>query len=118
MNLDKFTNKAQEAITDTKNILTRFGHSQVSPEHLLLSMIEQKDGLTRTILEKLDGKPDAIAEDLEKYLASQPKGSAVNIAKDELHVSSKLMQLLEAAAREAEKMKDQYISLEHLLIAL
>lgn len=118
MNLDRFTNKAQEAITDTRTILTKFGHSQVSPEHLLLSMIDQKDGLTPTIIEKLDAKPSAIADDLEKYLASQPKGSAVNMQKDELHVSTKLMQLLEFAAREAEKMKDQYISVEHLLIAL
>jgi ATP-dependent Clp protease ATP-binding subunit ClpB len=118
MNLDRFTNKAQEAVTDTRGILTRYGHSQVSPEHLLLSMMEQKEGLTPTIIEKLDGKPSAVIEDLEKYLAGQPKGSAVNMQKDELHVSNKLMQLLEFAAREAEQMKDQYISVEHLLIAL
>jgi len=118
MNLDRFTNKAQEAVTDTRGILTRFGHSQVSPEHLLLSMLEQKDGLTPTIIEKLDGKPAEVIDDLEKYLAAQPKGSAVNMQKDELHVSTKLMQLLEFAAREAERMKDQYISVEHLLIAL
>lgn len=118
MNLDRFTNKAQEAITDTRAVLTKFGHSQVSPEHLLLSMLDQKDGLTPTIIEKLEAKPSEVADDLEKYLAGQPKGSAVNMQKDELHVSSKLMQLLEFAAREAEKMKDQYISVEHLLIAL
>jgi len=118
MNLDRFTNKAQEAVTDTRGILTRYGHSQVSPEHLLLSMLEQKDGLTPTIIEKLDAKPADVVDDLEKYLAAQPKGSAVNMQKDELHVSNKLMQLLEFAAREAEQMKDQYISVEHLLIAL
>lgn len=118
MNLDRFTNKAQEAVTDTRTILTRYGHSQVSPEHLLLSMLEQKDGLTPTIIEKLDARPADVVDDLEKYLANQPKGSAVNMTKDELHVSSKLMQLLEFAAREAERMKDQYISVEHLLIAL
>ncbi|MBX3137730.1 ATP-dependent chaperone ClpB [Candidatus Obscuribacterales bacterium] len=118
MNLDRFTNKAQEAVTDTRGILTRYGHSQVSPEHLLLSMLEQKDGLTPTIIEKLDAKPADVIDDLEKYLAAQPKGSAVNMQKDELHVSNKLMQLLEFAAREAEQMKDQYISVEHLLIAL
>lgn len=118
MNLDRFTNKAQEAVTETRNVLSRFGHSQVGPEHLLLSMIDQEDGLTSKILEKLDANPKAIVEDLDSYLASQPKGSAVNTTKDELRVSSKLMQVLEFAAREAEKMKDQYISLEHLLIAL
>ncbi len=53
MNLDRFTNKAQEAVTDTRNVLSRHGQSQVTPEHLLVSMLEQKDGLTRAILEKM-----------------------------------------------------------------
>ncbi|MBZ0187328.1 MAG: hypothetical protein K8F91_13860, partial [Candidatus Obscuribacterales bacterium] len=48
MNLDRFTNKAQESITNTKSLLTRFGHSQVTPEHLLLSLLEQKEGLAST----------------------------------------------------------------------
>lgn len=118
MNLDRFTNKAQEAIIGTKAVLSRFGHSQVTPEHLLASMLDQEEGLTGKIIEKLDGKPEQIKEDVENYLERQPKGSNVNMAKDELNVSSKLMQVLEIAAREAEKMKDQFISLEHLLMAL
>ena len=118
MNLDRFTNKAQEAITNTKNYLPKFGHSQVTPEHLLLSLLEQEEGLTANILEKLDAKPDRVRQEVETYLERQPKGSNVTMSKDELHVSSKLMKLLEEASTEAEKMKDLYISVEHLLIAL
>ncbi len=118
MNLDRFTNKAQEAIVNTKTILTRFGHSQVTPEHLLGSMLEQEDGLTKKIIEKLKADFSAISNDVSKYLERQPKGTAVNMAKDELHASSKLMQILESASKEADQLKDQFISLEHVLMAL
>ena len=118
MNLDRFTNKAQEAITGSRTVLTRYGHSQVTPEHLLLAMMEQKDGLAPKIVEKLDVRPERIVDALDRYLQNQPKGSAVSTAKDEIHVSTKLMQILEAAEKEAERLKDQFISIEHLLIAL
>jgi ATP-dependent Clp protease ATP-binding subunit ClpB len=118
MNLDRFTNKAQEAVTGCRSYLTRFGHSQVTPEHLLLAMLDQEDGLAAKILEKLDAKPQEIDDDVVKYLQAQPKGSAVNVAKDEIQVSTKLMQVLEIAEQEAGRLKDQFISIEHLLIAV
>ncbi|HEY9778475.1 MAG TPA: ATP-dependent chaperone ClpB [Planktothrix sp.] len=118
MNLDKFTNKAREAVTNCRTLLTRFGHSQVTPEHVLLSLMEQEDGLATKILERLDAKPAQVLEDITRYMDSQPKGSSVSTQKDELHVSNKLMQMLEAADKEAQKLKDEYISVEHLLLAL
>ncbi len=118
MNLDRFTNKAQEAVTGCRNLLSRFAHSQVTPEHLLLSIMEQKDGLATKIVEKLDVKPQKIIDDITRYLQNQPKASSVTVAKDEIHVSTKLMQVLEVAEKEAERLKDQFISIEHLLLAL
>ncbi len=118
MNLDKFTHKAQEAITGCRPLLTRFGHSQVTPEHVLLSMLEQEEGLAGKILERLNVKTEEAIEQVSQYLQSQPKGSAVSTSKDEIHVSSKLMQTLEVADKEAQKLKDQFISVEHLLLAL
>ena len=118
MNLDKFTNKAQEAITNCQNILSRFGHSQATPDHLLLSLLEQKDGLAVKILAALGVKVEPIEEALNKYLNMQPKGSAVSFKKDEIHVSSKLIAMLEEAGKEAERLKDQYISIEHLFMVL
>lgn len=118
MNLDKFTNKAQEAVTGCKNLLTRFGHSQVQPEHLLLSLLEQQDGLASKILDALNVSKEPLEQAVVRYLNMQPKGSAVRANKDEIHVSSKLMAMLEAAGKEAEQLKDQFISVEHLMMVL
>lgn len=118
MNLDRFTNKAQEAVTGCRTLISRFGHSQVTPEHLLLSLMEQKDGLAPKIAEKLEVEPQTIIDAVTRYLQNQPKASSVTVAKDEIHVSTKLMQILEVAEKEAERLKDQFISVEHLLLAL
>ncbi len=118
MNLDKFTNKAREAVSSCRGLLTRFGHSQVTPEHVLLALLEQEEGLATKILERLEANPAKVLEDVTQYLDSQPKGSSVSTNKDELHVSNKLMQFLEQADKEAQLLKDQYISVEHLILAL
>lgn len=117
MNLDKFTNKAQEAITACKNLLVKFGHSQVTPEHVMLACMEQQDGIAAKIVERLDVKPDKIIDELTEYLDRQPKGTSMNTSKDEIHVSNKLMQVLDDAQKEADKLKDDYISVEHLMLA-
>lgn len=118
MNLDKFTHKAQEAIKESRTIIARYGHSQVTPEHLLLAIAEQADGVAAKILELLKVKPETVVEEVSSYLARQPKGSQITTVTDEIHVSPKLMQVLEAAAKEAERLKDEYVSVEHLLMAL
>ncbi|MDQ5937685.1 MAG: ATP-dependent Clp protease ATP-binding subunit ClpB [Cyanobacteriota bacterium erpe_2018_sw_21hr_WHONDRS-SW48-000092_B_bin.40] len=118
MNLDRFTNKAQEAVTGCRTLLARYGHSQVTPEHILLALMEQKDGLALKIAEKLEAKPAEIIAETERYLDNQPKASSVSTTKDEIHVSTKVMQLLEVAEKEAERLKDQFISIEHLMLAL
>lgn len=118
MNLERFTHKAQEAITNCRAILARYGHSQVTPEHLLLSLMEQDEGLAPKIVERLKVNPEIIVETVTRYLQSQPKGSSISQAKDELHVSARLMSVLEDAGKEAERLKDQFISVEHLMLAL
>ena len=117
MNLDKFTNKAQEAITASKNLLVKFGHSQVTPEHVMLACLEQEDGIAAKILTHLDVPPDKVLAELTEYLERQPKGTSMNLTKDEIHVSNKLMQILDDAQKEAERLKDEYISVEHLMLA-
>ncbi len=117
MNLDKFTNKAQEAITASKNLLVKFGHSQVTPEHVMLACLEQEDGIAAKILTHLDVPPDKVIAELTEYLERQPKGTSMNLTKDEIHVSNKLMQILDDAQKEAERLKDEYISVEHLMLA-
>ena len=118
MNLDRFTNKAQEAITSCRTLISRLGQREVTPEHLLLTILEQQDGVGGRILDRLGVKPEAVIEETERYLNGQPKSTSVSSNKDEILVSSKLMSVFEIAGQEAERLKDQYISVEHLLIAL
>ncbi|MBX9687761.1 MAG: ATP-dependent chaperone ClpB [Candidatus Obscuribacterales bacterium] len=118
MNLDRFTHKAREAITGCQDILARFSHSQVLPEHLLLALLEQEDGLAGKILIALQAKRETVVEELSRYLAGQPKTSALSMKKDEIVVSSKLISMLEEAGKEAERLNDQYISIEHLMLVL
>jgi ATP-dependent Clp protease ATP-binding subunit ClpB len=118
MNLDRFTNKAQEAITQCRAIISRYGHREVTPEHLLLAVLEQKDGIAARILERLDVKPEAVITEAKQYLDHQPKSTTVSNQKDEILVSSKLMGLFDVAGQEADRLKDQFISVEHLLLAL
>jgi ATP-dependent Clp protease ATP-binding subunit ClpB len=118
MNLEKFTHKAQEAVTNCQTILARYGHAQVQPEHLLLSLMEQQDGLAPKIIVACGANPEAITEEITRYLGTLPKTSSVSFKKDEIHVSSKLIAELEEAGKEAEKLKDQFVSVEHLMMAL
>lgn len=118
MNLERFTHKAQEAISSCQELLSRFQHAQVQPEHLLLSLLEQQEGLATKILSALEVRREPIVEEVTRYLNNQPKASAVSFKKDEIHVSSKLIGMLEDAAKEAERLKDQYVSIEHLMLIL
>jgi ATP-dependent Clp protease ATP-binding subunit ClpB len=118
MNLDRFTNKAQEAITNCRQIIASLGHPEVTPEHMLIAILDQQDGVAVRILERLGVKPEAVIEDARHYLQGQPKATSMSANKDEILVSSKLMSIFSAAEKEAERLKDQYVSVEHILIAL
>jgi ATP-dependent Clp protease ATP-binding subunit ClpB len=117
MNLNEFTNKAQEAITSCKNLLVKFGHSQATPEHLMLACLEQEDGIAGKILERLELKPGKVIKELTEYLDRQPKNKSTNTTKDEIHISNKLMRLLHDVLKEANKLTDEFVSVEHLMLA-
>ena len=118
MNLEKFTHKAQEAITNCSGISARFGHSEVGAEHLFLALLEQDEGLAGRILERLNVQPAVIVEEVTHYLDREPKSSSVGSVRDQIRVKPSFMKLLESASSEASRLKDQYISVEHLMIAL
>ena len=112
---DKLTVKAQEAIQSAQSKATEKSHTQLSPFHLLLVLIEQDQGIIRPLLQKVGANPDfvgvAVSRELEKL--PQVTGSGAQIS-----VSQELSLVLDEAARQAEEMKDQYVSTEHLLLAL
>jgi len=114
MRFDKFTLKSQEAIGEAQNLATSRGHSQIEPAHLFCAMLAQPEGSTLPILQKIGVSPDALRNQLEAVLTHIPKvtGGA------QPQLSSALANVLEAASREAAQMKDEYVSTEHLLLAL
>ena len=113
MRLDQFTVKAQEALTSAQTGAEKADHPEVTPEHLLKALLEQEGGVVPAALGKLGVDAGSVAAEVEKTLLSLPRtqGTAT-------HVSPKLDATLKQALREAEALKDEYVSTEHLLLAL
>jgi ATP-dependent Clp protease ATP-binding subunit ClpB len=111
---DKLTIKAQEALQSAQEIAQKLNHQEVDCEHLLSALIQQPEGLVRPLLEKLGLVPDAILQKLDDELNRRPQvhGAA------ETYLSKSLRQALDAAQTHADKLKDQYVSTEHLLLGL
>jgi len=114
MNLNKFTEKAQEALFEAQNLATEYDHSQIEPEHLLLALVAQADGVVPQIVQKLGLDPRMLREEVERELARRPKvyGAA------QVGLSRALQKVLRQAEDEAVQMRDEYVSTEHLLLAL
>jgi ATP-dependent Clp protease ATP-binding subunit ClpB len=114
MNIQKYTEKAQEAIAGAQQLADSEGHPEITPEHVLLTLIEQQGGIVPEILRKMNIDPSAAATAVRAELAKLPKaqgGSAPG-------ASARLRQIMAAAGAEADRLKDDYVSTEHLLLAL
>src|SRR3954468_11860888 len=114
MNINKYTEKAQEAILGAQQLADREGNPEITPEHLLLTLVEQQDGIVPEILRKLNVDPAGVAGAVRTELGKLPRahgGSQPNL-------SARLRQVTTAAEAEAERLKDEYTSTEHLLLAL
>jgi ATP-dependent Clp protease ATP-binding subunit ClpB len=113
MRLDQFTVKAQEALASAQTEAEKNDHPEVMPEHLLKALLTQEGGVVPLALGKLGAQTGPLAAELDRSLASLPRtqGAAT-------HVSAQLDGVLKQALREAETLKDQYVSTEHLLLAL
>jgi ATP-dependent Clp protease ATP-binding subunit ClpB len=111
--MDQFTVKAQEALASAQTEAERSDHPEVSPEHLLKALLSQEGGVVPSALGKLGANTGGIAAEVDQKLASLPqaRGSAT-------HIAPQLDATLKQALREAEALKDQYVSTEHLLLAL
>src|SRR3989441_423459 len=114
MRLDKFTIKAQEAFQAAQSLAEQQSHQAIEPEHLLTTLIEQREGIVGPLLAKLGAHPDAIQRALRAELAKLP---AVRGGSGQ-YLGERTRQVLERAQTEALHLKDEYVSTEHLLIAL
>lgn len=116
MNIDRFTEKAQQAVTESQEIAIRFAHQQVDGEHLHLALLKQEEGLIPRLINFMGENVSLIEKDLEDQLDRMPKvhGSAAS----SLYATRRFNQLLLYAEDEAKKFKDEYIGVEHIYLAL
>ena len=117
MDPNRLTMKTQEALHDAQTKALRFGHTEVDVEHLLLALIDQPDGLIARLLQRLDVDVDALRGGLERELAGRPSVSGPGASGD-VRVSRALGLLLDAAEQEAQRLKDEYVSVEHIVLAM
>jgi ATP-dependent Clp protease ATP-binding subunit ClpB len=118
MDFNRLTQKSQEAVQQAQSIATRRGHIEVDGEHLLLALVQQEGGLVPRLLEKLDVVPAEFARALEKELDRKASVSGPGAEDGKIYVSQRFNRLLVKAEDEAKRLKDDYISVEHLLLAL
>jgi len=116
MQIEKFTLKAQEALQEAKAIAERKNHQQIDVEHLLLALLEQKEGVVIPLLQKLGANIDLIVSQLEGELNRIPKVTGGGVG--QVYLSSRVNEIFNGAWKEAERLMDEYLSTEHLLIAI
>ncbi len=117
MDIEKLTQKAQEAIKTAQVMAVRLGHQQVDGEHVLLSLVLMSDGLVARMVERAGAALDVLKARLEEDLERRPKVSGGGTEAGKIYVSDRLNRLLVAASDEASRLKDEYISVEHFLLA-
>src|ERR1041384_8202176 len=117
MDINRFTEKLQEGVRAAQSKPRRYGHQQIDIEHLLSALLEQEGGLAPSILEKAGVAVQSLAKRLEAELDRLPKVSGSSGGPDQIYVTSRLNKLFVNAEDEARKLKDEYISIEHVLLA-
>jgi ATP-dependent Clp protease ATP-binding subunit ClpB len=115
MNLEQFTQKAQEAVLEAQRLAGEYNHSQIEPDHLLAALLRQADGVAPQVIARIGVNVPALVGEVESALASRPKVHGSNAPVGLARAAS---DALNAAEREAKTMKDDYVSTEHILLAL
>ncbi|HFB67382.1 MAG TPA: AAA family ATPase, partial [Calditrichae bacterium] len=115
MNLDKFTIKAQEALGEAQQLVISLGQQQLEPEHVLKVMVEDSEGIIPVILKKLGVDPKDVSAQLDLAIDKFPK---VQGTPGQVYASPKFNQIINVSLNEAKKLQDEYVSTEHLLLAI
>ncbi|HQG31505.1 MAG TPA: ATP-dependent chaperone ClpB [Deltaproteobacteria bacterium] len=118
MDVNKLTQKSQEAIQNAQNIAVRYGQVELDIEHLLLALLEQPDGLIPRILARMDIPVDTLTAEVQKDLDRRPKVSGPGAEAGKVYVTQRFNRMLVKAKEEAARLKDEYVSVEHLLFAM
>ena len=118
MDLNKFTQKSQEAVSEAQNVAVRFGHQQIDALHLLLALVQQENGLAQSLLERAGYTPAAYARAVEEELSRLPKVTGPGAQPGQVFITPQLQEVLVAAEQMARKMTDEYTSVEHIFLSL
>ena len=117
MDLNRFTQKSQEALQDAQSQAVRRGNTEVDVEHLVVSLLKQQNGLVPRLFEKMELPVEPFLAEVEKELDKRPKVSGPGIEPGKVYLTPKLGQLFVKAEEEAKRLKDEYVSVEHLMLA-
>src|ERR1700761_5965458 len=117
MDFNRLTEKSQEAIRQAQTTAINHGNQQVDVEHLLLALLEQEGGLAPSILLRADVPLETLHKRLLQEIEKLPKVSGASVRPDQVYITSRLSQLLNTAEEQAKRLKDEYVSIEHLLLA-
>jgi ATP-dependent Clp protease ATP-binding subunit ClpC len=116
--LSGFTERAQDAARGAYEVLQRYEHTQVDTEHLLLALIEQRDGVIPEILEQMGLDLELIRERLDEELKRTPRTQIYGRGVNQVYITPRLKRVIDQSNEEASKLKDDYISTEHLFLAI
>ncbi len=118
MRFDRFTERAQEAAQRAAEIIQRYGHNQIDTEHILLALIEQPQGVIPQILEYLKVDANALMERLDYILRTSPKANIFGGGAGQIFITPRVKRIIDLANEEANRLKDEYISTEHIFLAI
>ena len=118
MDMGRMTQKVNEALSAAQQLAVRLSHQQVDGEHVLAELLAQQDGLASRLLERAGASPEAFKTAVQQSLAKRPKVSGSAVEADKVYITQRLQQLLVKAGDEAEQMQDEYVSVEHILLAM
>jgi len=118
MRFDRFTERAQEAAQRAAEVIQRYGHNQIDTEHILLALIEQPGGVIPQILEKLNVSAAALTERLDSTLRASPKANIFGGGAGQIFITPRVKRIIDLANEEANRLRDEYISTEHIFLAI
>jgi len=118
MRFDRFTERAQEAAQRAAEIIQRYGHNQIDTEHILMALIEQPGGVIPQILEVLKIDASVLTERLDYILRTSPKANIFGGGTGQIFITPRVKRIIDLANEEANRLKDEYISTEHIFLAI
>src|SRR4030066_241979 len=118
MRFDRFTERAQDAAQRAAEIIQRYGHNQIDTEHILLALIEQPQGVITQVLEKLNIDIGALTDKIDQQLRASPKANLYGGGAGQIFITPRVKRVVDMANEEANRLNDEYISTEHIFLAI